>query len=355
MVSERLKKLRQQLVEKELDAILISQPENRRYLSGFTGSAGYLLISQDKAILATDFRYVEQGGQEAPLFQIVQVEGELHHWFPGLAGEVGRRLGFESAHISYVAFHQWLASVKENKVPLDLVATEGVVEPLRSIKEPAEREAMEQAAAIGDAAFNHLVSVVQPGMTEKEVAWEVERHIREAGAEKVAFDIIVAAGPNGSLPHHKPSSRPIATGEPVVVDLGAQVNGYCSDMTRTLCLGTPDDTFRKVYDVVLGAQLTAMATIQVGATGGQADALARTVIEKAGYGAAFGHGLGHGIGLVPHELPRLGRRSEHVLKDGMVFTVEPGIYIAGWGGVRIEDMVVLEGGRARVLTKAKKG
>ena len=178
--------------------------------------------------------------------------------------------------------------------------------------------------------------------------------MRENGSQSVPFDVIVASGPNSALPHAKPSQRQISSGEPIVIDIGARFGGYASDLTRTIYLGVTDDAFRKVYDTVLGAQLAAIAIIKEGMSGNEADSLARTVIEQAGYGEAFGHGLGHGVGLAPHEQPRLGPNSTEIISSGMVFTVEPGIYLSGWGGVRIEDLAVMEGDKVRVLSKARK-
>ena len=189
-------------------------------------------------------------------------------------------------------------------------------------------------------------------MTEKKLAWEIEKFLRERGSEVMPFEIIVASGPNSALPHAKPSSRAINEGEPIVIDIGARCGGYSSNLSRTLCLGIRDDTFNRLYETVLSAQQAALTTIREGMTGDQADGLARAVIEQAGYGDAFGHALGHGIGLAPHEQPRLGPKSLDHLVDGMVFTIEPGIYLVGWGGVRIEDDVVMEGGKARVISKA---
>jgi Xaa-Pro aminopeptidase len=191
-------------------------------------------------------------------------------------------------------------------------------------------------------------------MSEMEVAWEIEKFLREKGSQPLPFDLIVASGPNAALPHAKPSERIIQTGEPVIVDIGARVNGYTSDMTRTFCLGNPDDTFKKVYDTVLGAQLAALAIIKEDMSGSEADTLARTVIEEAGYKEAFGHGLGHGVGLATHEMPRLGPNSTDKLTSGMVFTVEPGIYLPGWGGVRIEDVAVIDNGKVKSISKARK-
>jgi Xaa-Pro aminopeptidase len=191
-------------------------------------------------------------------------------------------------------------------------------------------------------------------MTEAEVAWRIEMAVRSRGAESISFDTIVGSGPNAALPHHRAGDRVLQQREPVVIDMGARYMGYCSDLTRTVVLGQPDETFKKVYDTVLGAQLTAIETVQAGMTGAEADRLARTVIEEAGYGEMFGHSLGHGVGLEVHENPGVGATSSGRLEDGMVFTIEPGIYLSGWGGVRIEDVVVLENGRARVLSRARK-
>jgi Xaa-Pro aminopeptidase len=191
-------------------------------------------------------------------------------------------------------------------------------------------------------------------MTEKEVAWEIEKNLRQKGSEGVPFEIIVASGPNSALPHARPTDKTICPGEPVVIDMGARINGYCSDLSRTLFLGRANETFQEIYNIVLQAQTAAIEGTKSEMLASQADQLARSVIQQAGYGDAFGHGLGHGVGLAVHESPRLGLSSSDSLVDGMVFTIEPGIYLAGQGGVRIEDMVVLENGKARVLTKATK-
>lgn len=350
-MTDRLERLRQRLGEEGLDAILISQGENRRYLSGFTGSAGFLLISQRSATLATDFRYIEQAKIQAPAFDIFRTEGELPKWFPELASSLsGGKIGFEANDISFSVHRKLVANAGENEI----VPTEDVVESLRAVKDQEELELITRVVEISDAAFEEVASMIHPGMTEREVAWEIERALREKGSEGLPFDLIVASGPNSALPHHMPTDRVIRPGEPVVIDIGARVAGYSSDLSRTICLGDTDEKFEKIYDLVLGAQLTAIATIESGMSGEQADSLARTVIEQGGYGENFGHALGHGIGLAPHEAPRLGRNSPSTLADGMVFTVEPGIYISGWGGVRIEDVVVLEQGRVKVLSKAKR-
>lgn len=354
-IANRLKRLHQSLVEKELDGIFVSQPENRYYLSGFDGSAGFLLITPQDTILATDFRYIEQVKTQAPDYQIFQTTGNVPDWFPRLVAELNlNRLGFEAGDITFALYRQLTDTLKKAQSRLQLAPVDRLVESLRTIKEAEEIELIAKAVEITDKAFEYIEDVVRIGMTEKEVAWELEKFQREQGSQTLPFDIIVASGPNAALPHAKPSQRSINSGEPVVIDMGARFGGYCSDFTRTLCLGEPDDTFKKVYDTVLGAQLAAIALIKEGMSGEEADSFARTVIEEAGYAKAFGHSLGHGVGLAPHEQPRLGPNSTETLTSGMVFSIEPGIYLPGWGGVRIEDLAVLEKGEIRVLSKGRK-
>ena len=351
----RLQKLRTSAAEERFDALLVSQPENRRYLSGFTGSSGWLLVSKQKAILATDFRYVEQAKGESPDYEIVQTKGELHDWLPGLISDSGwNRLGFEANYISYDSHHKLRQAIETKHVDLELVPTTGLVEELRAIKEPGELEFITKAVALADAALEQAKAIIRPGITEKEAAWEIEKLLRQEGSEGIAFEIIVASGPNSALPHARPTERTIQSGEPVLIDMGARFNGYCSDLSRTLFFGQADNTLRRIYDIVLRAQTAAIEGVEAGMDAAQADRLARRTIEQAGYGDAFGHGLGHGVGLAVHESPRLGFNSSDSLADGMVFTIEPGIYLVGQGGIRIEDMAVLENGKARVLTGARK-
>ncbi len=346
-IENRLKKLRQGLAEKGVEAILISQPENRHYLSGFDGSFGFLLISQQTKILATDFRYLEQAKRQAPDFKLFRISGDVENWLPELTDGLNlRQLGFEADHVSF-AIYRRLSNIQD-----ELVAVDRLVESLRAVKEPWEIELITEAAAISDAVLD--AATIQAGMTEQEVAWELEKSLHDKGSQPLPFDIIVASGPNAALPHARPSQRKIQDGEPVVIDIGARVQGYGSDLSRTICLGKAGDTFKRVYDTVLGAQLTAIAGITAGITAGQADALARAPIEQAGYGDGFGHGLGHGLGLESHEQPFLSPGSQDSLVDGMVFTIEPGIYLSGWGGVRIEDTVVMENGKIRPLSRARK-
>jgi Xaa-Pro aminopeptidase len=356
-MDDRLTRLRAALAERDLDAALISNAFNRRYLSGFTGSAGYLLITPEGQIIATDFRYYEQSATQAPTFRLHKVVAGFENWVPGLfAGLARKKVAIEAGDMTvstYQAFKKALAALPELERPV-LVPTTNLVEGLRLFKEPAEVEALQRAVDLGDQACTYVAERVEPGWTEKRVAWEIEKYIREHGGDGLSFDTIVAGGPWGAMPHAYPRERALQAGEGVVIDMGCNVGGYMSDLTRTIFLGKPDDQFKKIYDIVLTAQLAAEEMVKPGMTGEECHMIAHRIIEEAGYGETFGHGLGHGIGLQVHEAPRVARTSTDVLQDNMVFTIEPGIYITGWGGVRIEDMVVLEDGKPRVMSKAPK-
>lgn len=353
---KRLQKLRTTLSEKGVPAILISQPENRYYLSGFSGSAGYLLITAERQLLATDFRYVEQVKRQSPGFSLFEIKGEMPAWFPafisGLGGLGLKELYFEAEDLTFDSYFKF----KDIIAPLniELKPSSGLVEAMRAVKEPGETALIEQAVAVSDAAIEHIRRAARPGMTEIQMAWEIEKYMREHGSQAVPFEVIVAAGKNAALPHHRPSGYVVKAGEPIIIDIGAKCEGYVSDLTRTICLGKEDAQFRRIHGIVLEAQTTAEEQIHSGMSGVEADAIARNIIASAGYGDKYGHGLGHGVGLVVHEKPYVGATSKDVLADGMVFTVEPGIYLPDWGGVRIEDTVTLEHGKIRVLTSSKK-
>ena len=352
----RLDRLREKFPALELDAFFVSSPENRRYLSGFAGSAGFLVISRDAAVLATDFRYTEQAALQAPDFRVDRISGGMG-WLPELFKELGvKRVGFESGHMTVALHTAIINALKEDEAAkeISLVATAQFIDPLRAIKEPEELALLTRAMEIADHAFAVVAPTIEVGDTEESVAWRLELAMREAGAEAVAFETIIASGPNAAKPHHHPTERRIGAGEPVVMDFGARYLGYNSDMTRTICLGEPDEMFRIVYDTVLNAQMTASVTVDPTMNSGEADGIARDIIDKAGYGDRFGHSLGHGIGLAVHEYPRVSPRCDDPLVDGTVFTIEPGIYIPGWGGVRIEDTVVMENGKVRSLTTSHK-
>ena len=351
----RIAGLRSRLTEKGLDGIFISQAENRYYLSGFDGSDGYLFITAKDTILATDFRYIEQSKSQAPDYDVFQITGKVEEWFPRVVSQQGiRNLGFESEQVTYAFHRQLTVALEKAGVKIELVPVDGLIESLRILKVPEEIAFISRAADISDKAQAYIREKVRPGMTELDAAWEIEKFMRENSSQPVPFEVIVQSGPNSAMPHARPSERRINEGEPILVDIGAKIEGYASDITRTFCLGKPDATFKKVYDIVLGAQLAALALVKEGMTGEYADNLARIIINEAGYGDKFGHSLGHGVGLAVHESPRLGPNSTDILKSGMVFSIEPGIYIPGWGGVRIEDLVTLEKGEIRVLSKAPK-
>jgi Xaa-Pro aminopeptidase len=347
----RVTKLRAILPEKDVDAILIGQPENRRYLSGFTGSACWLIITAEQAILATDFRYYEQVGREAPGFELAKITTKFADLLPEVLAGLGvGRLGFESQHLTVDELYTLSAATGE----VEWVPLKDTVETLRMFKDEDEIEALRRSVALNDAAFAHLLEVVKPGITEREAAWEMEAYMRTHGAPKIAFDLIVAAGPNGALPHARPGDHVIQPGEPVVVDIGCRVDSYCSDMTRTFCLGEPDPKYLEVWDIVLRAQEAAKAVVRAGVTGVEADAAARDLITEAGYGEQFGHGLGHGIGLAVHERPRASRLSEDTFEEGMTLTIEPGIYLPGEFGVRLEDLVIIRKDGIEILTNTPK-
>jgi len=357
-IESRIAKLLDKTAEKGAAAVLISQPDNLYYLSGIEGLEGYLLVTEKKTLIVTDFRYIEQAGRStADLkgFEIFAISGKMASWLPALfEGLDIRKLGYESSHLTVAAYNQITEILKNSHPGIELTPLEGLVEGLRMVKEHEEIASIRRAAAITDDLFNHIYQVIHPGMSEKAAAWEIEKFMRDRGSQTVPFELIVAAGPNSALPHARPSERPIQQDEPVVIDIGSKFSNYGSDLTRTLCLGKADETFNKVYSVVLKAQLAAISGIEAGMTGAQADAIARRIIDEAGYQGKFGHSLGHGIGLVTHENPRVGPNSPDILTDNMVFTVEPGIYISGWGGVRIEDDVVFENGKLKVISSAPK-
>ena len=355
-VPDRLAHLRSRIADLELDAFLVSDPLNRLYLSGFTGSSGFLLVTQTDAVLVTDFRYVEQAAREASSYRIHRTRSG-QPWLPEVAACLGViRLGFEADHMSVTAHTTYTSSLEESDDVDDvhLEPTSGVIESIRGVKDAGELALVARAVRLADEAMASASSVLEAGITEAQIAWHIEQELRRLGAEGPAFDIIVAAGPNGALPHHRADDTVVEHGDAVVIDMGALYGHYRSDLTRTFPVGKPDDKFASIYGIVLQAQQTAIDGARSGMTGEEVDALARDVISEAGFGEEFGHGLGHGVGLAVHEHPMVVPRSGDVIENGMVFTVEPGIYISGWGGVRIEDMVVMENGRVRVLTASPK-
>jgi Xaa-Pro aminopeptidase len=353
----RLLSLRSLMRERSIEAIYISAAANRRYLSGFTGSAGSLLITEDVAVLFTDFRYRLQAAEQAPDFVLreITLDTPLHTLLSATVAELGiSKLAIESEHLSVAQFHRFVQTFEENGLSPRpaLVRVEGLVEGLRSVKSNDELASLYRAVEITDAALEAVLPALRPEHTERQVAWTLENAIRERGADGVSFPIIVAAGERSALPHVEPGNAILGLGQPIVIDMGACFAGYHADLTRTIVLGEPDAYFWRIYNIVLQAQQHAIDALRPGMTGGAADALARDQIDEAGFGEVFGHGLGHGVGLSIHEAPALRRGSEQLLQAGQVFSVEPGIYLSDWGGVRIEDLVLLTESGSEVLSRA---
>lgn len=348
---ERIKHLRNFFQEAAIEALIVMQPENRFYLSGFNGSAGMLLFTQAAAYLLTDFRYHTQAQQQAPDYLVQKYEGNASSMVRTLLNEQGvKRLGFEGDNVTYQQYHDWQVKLSGT----ELVAVNGLVERLRQVKDAGELSYIRQAANLTDAAFTHILDMIKPGVTELELALELEHFMRRQGAEKIAFDTIVASGPRSAFPHGVPGKRKLIPGDLVMLDFGAVYAGYCSDLTRTVVLGPLDKKQREIYNVVREAQAQALVAIKEGVAAGAIDQVARQVISESGFGAYFGHSLGHGVGLAVHENPALARNQEVVLEAGMVVTVEPGVYLEGWGGIRIEDLVVVGQRNAEILSGAPK-
>jgi len=360
--AERLDRLRARLATDGLDALLVSQPESRYYLSGYTGhdlpprdSAGYLLVGATHARLLTDPRTTEQAQQQAPEYEVITYSTGARgpQAIAEAAARLGfRRVGFESIHLPYDIWNEIRTHLAAS---IELVPVDRVVDDLRVIKDAEELACLQEAVDVLDRCLADVLQRIEPGFTERQVARMVEIYLLEH-ADGPSFPSIVASGPNASVPHAVPTDRRIVEGELLKIDIGARASGYCSDMTRTVCFGEPrDQRLVELRGIVLEAQELAEAQVRPGMTGREVDALARGLIARAGYGDAFTHGLGHGIGLEVHEPPSLSQsRGDDVLRPGMVFSVEPGIYLPGWGGVRIEDLVVLEERGARVLCHSPK-
>jgi Xaa-Pro aminopeptidase len=343
------------------DALLVGSPENRRYLSGFTAreenlteSCGLLLVTREKAFILTDFRYLEWARQEAPDLEVLIYTQSLGATLAELLQDQKvRSLGFEGSYLTYRQYQRLTQAVAATGLTVDWQPLEGMVEDLREVKTPEETAAIRRALALTEETLLEVAATLTPGLTEGQVAWEIEGRLREKGAEGLAFAPIVAGGPNSARPHHQPGDYRLQAGEPIIIDMGARLAGYCADLTRTFILGAPDAQFRKIYDLVRRAQERAEQKLRAGMDSLAGDALARDVIAAAGYGEAFGHSLGHGVGLAVHEAPSLSPHKDRAttLRAGGIVTVEPGIYLTGWGGVRLEDMVLLHEDRAEVLTK----
>ncbi|NMA01363.1 MAG: aminopeptidase P family protein [Clostridia bacterium] len=350
-MEKRVEDLRMRMEKIGLDGFLIMEPNNRRYISGFTGTAGVLLITKKQNILFTDFRYIDQGAKEAPNFEIIKYE------YPYLTtiNEVLKRLpvkqiGFESEFVTYNQFLE-LSKVLDG---FRLLPQKGVIEELRMVKDPEEINHIKEAARIADNGFKYILNIIKPGITEREVARDLEYYMASQGATGPSFATIVASGKRSSLPHGVASDKIIEKGDFVTLDFGCVYKGYCSDMTRTIVVGNPTEKQKEIYNIVLQAQTLGLASVKAGLGAKEIDKVSRDYIESKGYGNYFGHGLGHGLGLNVHENPSLSPKDKTKLLKNMVVTIEPGIYIPDWGGVRIEDLVVvLEDGYDNLTNSAK--
>lgn len=344
----RIEKLRTLLESGSLDAVILAGPVNRRYVSGFTGSAGAVVIARENAWLITDFRYTRQAEAQCPGFKVVTLppEEKLHHWLTAFDFQ---RIGFEADVWTVDAFEPFKAMKDIQWIPIqnDLMN-------LRSIKDAEEIIAVEKAAAIADRAFQHILPFVKPGVRENEIALELEFFMRQSGASGLSFATIAASGVRSAMPHGVASDKALEDGDLLTLDFGCIVDGYCSDMTRTIVLGKASAEQKKIYDTVLEAQTASLEAVKPGVRCCEVDAAGRVIIEAAGFGPQFGHGTGHGVGLEIHESPRVAASSETVLAPGMVITIEPGIYIPEFGGVRIEDLVVVTETGYRLLSASPK-
>lgn len=357
-MADRLAALRERLADAQLDAIVITNPSNRFYLTGYTGedippneSAGHVVVSADRAVITASTTNSEQARQQAPGFEVFdRIRGMALADVEVLKQTGARRIGFEDDAILY---HDW-DTLRSNLPDAELVPVGSMVSDLRVVKTPEETALIARAIEITDQAFEQVAATIREGDTERQIATRLEAAMRELGAEGPAFPTIVAAGTNAALPHHSPTDRPIAPGEPIVIDMGARYEGYCADLTRTVWVGAADHGLHEIYPIVLRALEATEAALSARMTGKEADAVARGIIAEAGYGDAFGHSLGHGLGVRVHEAPSLAARNEERLPVGSVVTIEPGIYLPEWGGVRIEDVAVIEEDGVRVLTRAAK-
>lgn len=333
-----------------IDAYLVTSPANLRYLTNFTGTAGLAFITLEKAFFITDFRYTEQAGEQVQAMTIVQQQGDVVGEIIKLMESEGINvLGFEDAFMTYAEY-----SVFEEVIDAELAPASGLIETLREQKDDGEIAIIEKACTIADEGFEHVLKMIRPGMTEIEVANQLDFFMRSLGATGTSFDTIVASGVRSALPHGVASTKTIEQGDLITLDFGCVYQGYVSDITRTFAIGDPGQQLKDIYQIVLEAQQKVIDVAQAGVTGAQLDAIARDFITEAGYGDAFGHSTGHGIGMEIHEGPNITRFNDEPLKVGSIITDEPGIYVAGLGGVRIEDDLVILADGNRILTHSPK-
>ncbi len=359
-VAGRLDRLRTTFDAHEIDALVVTTLANVRYLTGFTGSAGVLTVTADAAVLTTDGRYRTQSAEQVTragagedvkivIGSMAEQRDAARDALDG-ASAAGGRVGLEGDNVSWNGQRAWAGLLER-----DLVATANVVEALRQCKDAAELARMERAAAIADAALFEVLPLLEQGVSEEHFALELDSAMRRGGAEGTAFETIVASGENSAKPHHRPGSRRIGHGDPVVVDFGATFEGYRSDMTRTFCVGArPEGELARIFDVVGASQAAGAAAVRPGVTAKEVDDVCRGIIAEAGWAERFEHGTGHGVGLDIHEAPSVSQLGTAILAPGFVVTVEPGVYVPGHGGVRVEDTLVVTGDGARPLTRFTK-
>lgn len=346
----RVEKLRQLMITEDLPAILVTSPYNLRYLTNFTGTTGLALITLERAFFVTDFRYMEQAAKQAVDYEIIQNKGPIFKEVARLIDEMGiEDVAFEEEHVSFATY-----STLVDLFSCDLTPIAGLIESLREVKEDSEVAIIKKAISISDAAFTHILKVIKPGMTEIEIANQLDFYMRSLGASGVSFETIVASGYRSAMPHGVASEKVLAKGDMVTLDFGCYYQGYVSDMTRTFALGDPGEQLKEIYEIVLAANQKVIAEAKAGVTGEYLDFVARKVIGDAGYGEAFGHGLGHGIGLEIHEGPAVSKAYTKEYLPGNIITDEPGIYLAGLGGVRIEDDLLITATGNEVLTQSPK-
>ncbi|MBE6171672.1 M24 family metallopeptidase [Enterococcus mundtii] len=346
----RVEKLRKKMLEANLDSFLVTSPYNLRYLTNFTGTTGLAVITLEKAFFITDFRYTEQAAAQAQGFEIIKNVAPIFEEVADLTRKEGlKNLAFEERTVSFLEY-----SVLEELLDAELIPVSDMIEELREVKDEDELVIIEKACSIADMAYDHILKMIQPGMTEIEVANQLDFYMRSLGASGVSFETIVASGVRSAMPHGVASQKIIEQGDLITIDFGCYYEGYVSDMTRTFAIGDPGEQLKEIYQIVLDAQLAVLEAAKPGVTGIQLDAVARDYISKYGYGEAFGHSTGHGIGLEIHEGPNVSARAEKPFVVGNVITDEPGIYLPGIGGVRIEDDLLITAEGNRVLTHSPK-
>lgn len=348
---DRVNKLLDNLRKYNTDGVLIFKPENRRYFSGFTGTTGYIVITEEKKIFASDFRYMEQAKEQCKGYIIKEIS-EKYTIYDILKELNIKNLAVEDDFITY----QFILNLEKHIAGLNIVPLEGLLTKIRMIKDKDEIELISKAAKITDDAFTHILNFVRPGVKEIEISNELEAYMKKQGASGASFIFIVASGLRSSMPHGVASEKIIEEGDFVTIDMGCIYKGYCADMTRTIVVGKATEKQRKIYNIVLKAQEEVLKEIKPGITGYELDKIARDIITKEGYGENFGHGLGHGVGLEVHELPRLANsdKAKIAMESGMVITDEPGIYIPEFGGVRIEDLILVTEDGCKILSHSTK-